>query len=150
MKHLLISVLGFFLVGSCTSTAHNTLTPTVEVLPQSTSESSQILFDDFSYSSIDEMSSNGWVARNGSGWPGVTGATFRVENVSFIDYPNPEHNRLLRMTASTDGTGENTYQTQICHQRKYLEGTYAARVFFNNEPEAGLDGDQVVETFYMI
>jgi len=150
MKHLLISILGFFLVGSCTSTARNTLTPTVEVLPQSTSESSQILFDDFSYSSIDEMSSNGWVARNGSGWPGVTGATFRVENVSFIDYPNPEHNRLLRMTASTDGTGKNTYQTQICHQRKYLEGTYAARVRFSDEPVSGVDGDQVVQTFYTI
>ncbi|HEV8368984.1 MAG TPA: cupin domain-containing protein [Pyrinomonadaceae bacterium] len=28
------------------------------------------------------------------------------------------------MTSRTDGTGANTTQTQICHQRKYLEGTY--------------------------
>jgi hypothetical protein len=90
------------------------------------------------------------VVRSGSGWPGVTGATFRPENVSFLDYPDPADNRLLRMTSSTDGTGENTYQTQICHQRKYLEGTYAARVRFSDQPVSGVDGDQVVQTFYAI
>ena len=113
-------------------------------------EESQILFDDFSYTSLDEMISNGWVVRSGSGWPGVTGATFRAENVSFVDYPDPADNRLLRMTSSTDGTPENTYQTQICHQRKYLEGTYAARVRFSDQPASGVDGDQVVQTFYTI
>jgi hypothetical protein len=113
-------------------------------------EESQILFDDFSYTSLDEMTSNGWIVRNGSGWPGVTGATFRAENVSFVDYPDPVDNRLLRMTSSTDGTPENTHQTQICHQRKYLEGTYAARVRFSDQPASGVDGDQVVQTFYTI
>jgi hypothetical protein len=113
-------------------------------------EEPQILFDDFSYSKLDEMTSNDWVVRSGSGWPGVTGATFRPENVSFLDYPDPADNRLLRMTSSTDGTGENTYQTQICHQRKYLEGTYAARVRFSDQPVSGVDGDQVVQTFYAI
>lgn len=96
------------------------------------------------------MTSNGWVVRSGSGWPGVTGATFRAENVSFVDYPDPADNRLLRMTSSTDGTPENTFQTQICHQRKYLEGTYAARVRFSDQPVSGVDGDQVVQTFYTI
>ena len=96
------------------------------------------------------MIANNWVVRDGGGWPGVTGATFRAENVTFIDYPDQAGNRLLRMTSTTDGGGENTYQTQICHQRKYLEGTYAARVRFSDEPLSGGDGDQVVETFYMI
>jgi hypothetical protein len=54
------------------------------------------------------------------------------------------------MTSSTDGTGENTFQTQICHQRKYFEGTYAARVRFSDVPVTGSDGDQIVETFYTI
>ena len=98
----------------------------------------------------DEMTTNGWIIRSGSGWPGVSGATFRPENVSFIDYPDQAGNRLLRMTSSTDGTSENTYQTQICHQRKYMEGTYAARVRFSDEPVSGQDGDQIVETFYTI
>src|SRR3989440_3583264 len=59
-------------------------------------------------------------------------------------------NRWLRMTSSTDGTGPNTHQTQICHQRKYLEGTYAARVRFVNVPADGPSGDQLVESFYAI
>lgn len=96
------------------------------------------------------MTANGWIIRSGQGWPGVTGASFRAENVSFVDHPDEAGNRLLRMTSSTDGTKENTFQTQICHQRKYLEGTYAARVRFSDEPVSGSDGDQIVETFYMI
>jgi hypothetical protein len=96
------------------------------------------------------MTANGWIIRSGQGWPGISGATFRLENVSFVDYPNPVGNRLLRMTSSTDGSSENTYQTQICHQRKYLDGTYATHVRFSDDPISGSDGDQIVQTFYMI
>ena len=147
MKRTALLVFSLFLVASCTP---NTATPPIEKPTASNVEESQILFDDFSYSTHDEMTSNGWVLRSGSGWPGVTGATFRAENVSFVDYPDPADNRLLRMTSSTDGTAENTFQTQICHQRKYLEGTYAARVRFSDQPVSGVDGDQVVQTFYTI
>ncbi len=142
-----LSILCLFILGSC---APKAATPTVETSPTSSRDSSQILFDDFSYSTRDEMIANGWIVRSGSGLPGVPGATFRPENVSFVDYPDQAGNRLLRMTSSTDGTSKNTYQTQICHQRKYLEGTYAARVRFSDEPASGADGDQVVETFYTI
>jgi hypothetical protein len=54
------------------------------------------------------------------------------------------------MTSSTDGTPANTTQTQICHQRKYFEGTYAARVRFSDTPISGPDGDQLVQSFYTI
>lgn len=111
---------------------------------------SQLFFDDFSYEDVTALPENGWIVRSGQGWPGVTGAFFRPENASFVDYPNPVGNRLLRMTSSTDGTSEHTYQTQICHQRKYLDGTYAARVRFSDEPVSGSDGDQIVQTFYTI
>ena len=147
MKHTTLFVFSLFIAASCTS---NTATPPAEIPTASHVEESQILFDDFSYSTHDEMTSNGWVVRSGSGWPGVTGATFRAENVSFVDYPAPADNRLLRMTSSTDGTPENTFQTQICHQRKYLEGTYGARVRFSDGPISGGDGDQIVQTFYTI
>jgi len=126
-----------------------TSTP-VGISPVSTSVSSPILFDDFSYSSSNEMTTNGWIIRSGSRWPGVSGATFRPENVSFVDYPDQAGNRLLRIISSTDGTSENACQTQICHQRKYIEGTYAAPVRFGDEPVSGRDGDQIVETFYTI
>ena len=115
-----------------------------------TEEPMNILFDDFEYTSQEEMTSNGWIIRAQPGWPGVPGASFRAENVSFLDDAEIPNNRLLRMTSSTDGTSQNTFQTQICHQRKYLEGTYAARVYFRDTPTSGPDGDQVVETFYAI
>jgi hypothetical protein len=127
----------------------NTPAP-ITTTPETNDLPSQILFDDFSYSSPDEMTANGWIVRDGQGWPGVTGASFRTENVSFLDYSDSNGNRILRMTSSTDGTAENTFQTQICHQRKYLDGTYAARVRFNDTPVSGTDGDQIVQTFYMI
>jgi hypothetical protein len=54
------------------------------------------------------------------------------------------------MMSSTSGTPASTRQTQICHQRKYLEGTYAARVRFSDNPISGPGGDQLVESFYTI
>lgn len=133
--------------GGCASA---TGTPAGEAEIPANQSDAQLLFDDFDYASTDEMADHGWVVRSGTGWPGVTGASFRTENVSFIEYPAQPGNRLLRMTSSTDGTRENTYQTQICHQRKYLEGTYAARVRFSDAPVSGVDGDQIVQTFYTI
>ncbi|HXQ37521.1 MAG TPA: glycoside hydrolase family 16 protein, partial [Anaerolineales bacterium] len=147
-RHDLLYILCTLITESCIPNG-STSTP-VSALPEPTSIPSQYLFDDFSYSTIDEMTANGWIVRSGSGWPGVIGATFRPENVSFVDYPDQAGNRLLRMTSATDGTSENTYQTQICHQRKYLEGTYATRVRFSDVPISGSDGDQVVQTFYTI
>jgi hypothetical protein len=111
---------------------------------------SQVLFDDFSYSSHKEMTKHGWIIRTVAGWPGVPGATWWAEGVSFLKDSERPGNRLLRMISSTDGTGANTKQTQICHQRKYLEGTYAARVRFVDNPIAGPGGDQLVQSFYTI
>jgi hypothetical protein len=147
VKYSILFLVWLSIGVGCTS---NPATPPAEIPVASNTEESQILFDDFSYATHDEMTSNGWVVRSGSGWPGVTGATFRAENVSFVDYSDPADNRVLRMTSSTDGTPENTFQTQICHRRKYLEGTYAARVRFSDQPVVGVDGDQVVQTFYTI
>ena len=54
------------------------------------------------------------------------------------------------MTARTDGTGPGTVQAQLCHQRKYLQGTYAARIRFTDAPRSGADGDPVIESFYAV
>jgi hypothetical protein len=143
----MLLILFMLYTAGCAST---TGTPDVEATVPADQMDIQILFDDFDYSSIEEMSANGWIVRSGMGWPGVTGASFRSENVSFVEYPAQPGNRLLRMTSATDGSREGTFQTQICHQRKYLAGTYAARVRFSDEPVSGVDGDQIVQTFYMI
>lgn len=108
---------------------------------------SPVLFDDFKYQSLEDFSRSGWTVRSATGWPGIEGATWS-DAVAFVDDDSHPGNRLVRMTAKTDG--RTTRQAQFCHQRKYYEGTYAARVRFSDGPIAGPDGDQVVETFYTI
>ena len=110
----------------------------------------QVLFDDFTYANHNDLKKNGWIIRSVAGWPGVPGATWSAAGVSLLKDPNQPNNRILRMTSSTDGTAANTTQTQICHQRKYLEGTYAARVRFTDNPVSGPGGDQLVQSFYTI
>ena len=116
----------------------------------SQAKESAVMFDDFSYSTFQEAEKNGWVVRTDSGHPGVKNATWWREGVTFhpdtIDYTN----KVMRLTSKTDGTSVNTRHTQVCHQRKYREGTYAARVYFNDKPDFGPDGDGAVQTFYSI
>jgi hypothetical protein len=109
--------------------------------------STAILFDDFTYATLAELPGNGWIVRSARGWPGVQGASWE-DALSLVDDEQSRGNRLVRMTASTDGT--TTRQAQFCHQRKYLEGTYAARVRFSDAPVSGPDGDQIVQTFYTV
>jgi hypothetical protein len=111
------------------------------------STAAPVLFDDFSYTTHDAFSRNGWIVRSAMGWPGIAGATWS-DAVSFVDDAASAGNRVVRMTASTDGS--TTRQAQFCHQRKYREGTYAARVRLSDRPVSGPDGDQVVQTFYTI
>jgi hypothetical protein len=118
--------------------------------PRKTESPTQVLFDDFNYSKHSEMTKHGWIVRSAPGWPGVPGATWWREGVSFLKDPDKGGNRILRMISSTAGTPASTRQTQICHQRKYLEGTYAARVRFTDKPISGPGGDQLVESFYTI
>ncbi|MFN2513698.1 MAG: glycoside hydrolase family 16 protein [Pyrinomonadaceae bacterium] len=131
-------------------TASN-MSPTPQrTTPRRTGPPSQVLFDDFNYSKQREMTKHGWIIRAIAGWPGVPGATWWPEGVSFLRDPDERGNRILRMISATAGTPSTTRQTQICHQRKYLEGTYAARVRFSDNPISGPGGDQLVESFYTI
>ncbi|SFC17270.1 glycoside hydrolase family 16 protein [Pseudoalteromonas denitrificans] len=111
---------------------------------------SEVMFDDFSYQTIKQAQKNGWVVRTDKGHPGIKNATWWNEGISFHPDILNYNNTVMRITSKTDGTAVNTRHTQICHQRKYLEGTYAARVFFNDKPQFGPDGDAVIQTFYAI
>jgi hypothetical protein len=109
-----------------------------------------IVFDDFSYTMTSQMEANGWYVRSGSGGPGVSGASWSKNLVTFFVDPDDEDNQMMRMKASTEGTGNTTTQSQVTYEGNHLRGTYAARVFFTNSPASGPDGDKVVETFYTI
>jgi hypothetical protein len=119
-------------------------------MPQRAATVDQVLFDDFSYSNKNQLKKNGWIIRTEPGWPGVPGATWSEDAVTILNDPSQPKNMILRMTSSTDGPGANTTQSQVCHQRKYLEGTYAARVRFSDSPVSGPAGDQIVQSFYTI
>ena len=140
---VLLGTSGAALPIAATRTPAPTLSPEV---------GSGVLFDDFNYAGPDDpvFEDHGWNVRTGTGWPGVSGATWASENVTFLDDPDTSGNRLMQMESSTDGTANGTWQTEINQQRKFYEGTYASRVRFTDNPISGPDGDQVVETFFTI
>ena len=108
---------------------------------------SQVFFDDFTYSRREQLEKRGWIVRSVAGWPGVPGATWDRDGVSFA---RAGRSSILQMTAATDGTPANTRQVQICHDRKYGDGTYAALVRFADDAISGPDADEVVHAFYTI
>jgi hypothetical protein len=109
-----------------------------------------VFFDDFSHGDIAALTRSGWIVRDKAGHPGIEGAAWGANTIALIDDPQQPGNRLLRLTARTDGTSQGTAQAQLCHARKYYEGTYAARIRFNDKPTVGPDGDVIVQTFYVV
>ena len=110
-----------------------------------------VFFDDFSHFDVNSLQTRGgWTLRTAAGHPGVPGARWAGSAISLMDDPAQPGNRLLRLRAQTDGTPAGTEQAQLCHQRKVLRGTYAARVRFTHEPVQGQPGDPVIQTFYLV
>jgi hypothetical protein len=121
--------------------------PTPVPTPAST-VSGQILFDDFTYitSSDTALTSFGWIARTGTGGPGSANATWSSDYITFED---DNVGKVLKLTASTNGN--SIIQAEFyMSDKKFREGTYAASIWFNDSPDSGPDGDQIVETFFPI
>ncbi|MEV8086478.1 cellulose binding domain-containing protein [Streptomyces nigra] len=118
--------------------------------PTDPPEGGQSLFDDFDYSDSSDprISANGWNVRSNSGGPGVPGATWSPENVTFASSGG---NSVMNLRTSTAGTAESTRQTEVLTKAmKFRNGTYAARVRFSDAPVSGPDGDRLVQTFFTI
>jgi hypothetical protein len=107
-----------------------------------------VLFDDFAYSGPTDsvLSSHGWSVRTGAGGPGVGGSWPQ----SSISFPTADGQRVMQLTATSDGTPAGTTQSEISQGRRFFEGTYASRVKFADAPASGSDGDHLVETFFTI
>jgi hypothetical protein len=110
----------------------------------------EVFFDDFSQPDAAALAAQGWAVRVKRGHPGIEGAAWAPDAIALVDDPQRPGNRLLRLSARTDGTPAGTSHAQLCHARKYLEGTYAARVRFSDSPAQGPDGDVIVQTFYAV
>ncbi|MBO0610363.1 glycoside hydrolase family 16 protein [Myceligenerans salitolerans] len=108
------------------------------------------MFDDFSYTSRNDprLTDDRWVLRHGGGGPGLDGVTWSPNNISFQDR---DGQRVLKLDVTSAGQATNTVQAQITTaDRKFREGTYAARVKFSDTPTYGPDGDHVVQAFFSI
>ncbi|MDL4818490.1 cellulose binding domain-containing protein [Actinomadura opuntiae] len=120
--------------------------------PPTSPPSGQALFDDFSYAGPSDsgLAAHGWSVRTGGGGPGIAG-TWSANAISFPADSTAQGGKVMQLQATTDGTMAGTTQAEIdTSQRKFFEGTYAARVYFNDAPTTGQDGDHVNQTFYTI
>ena len=111
------------------------------------------LFDDFDYTSSSDpsLSAHGWSVRTSAGGPGVSGATWSANAVTFPSSSSNPGGHVMQLSASTDGTAANTVQSEVdSSSRKFFQGTYAARVYFTDAPATGPNGDDINETFYTI
>ena len=114
---------------------------------------SGLFFEDFHTSQLAELTAHGWTVRSAQGHPGIAGAQWGPDSVGLVaasDPKAPATKHWLRLQARTDGRAEHTVQAQICHQRKFFEGTTAARVRLSDAPVQGADGDVVVQAFYLV
>ena len=109
------------------------------------------LFDDFNYSGHTDpkLSEHGWTVRSNAGGPGVPGATWAPENITFAT----DGRQLRHEPGDFDRRHRRSppKQTEILTKAmKFKNGTYAARVKFTDAPKSGPDGDHLVQTFFTI
>ncbi|MEU9169734.1 glycoside hydrolase family 16 protein [Streptomyces sp. NPDC048420] len=107
----------------------------------------QALFDDFDYAdhTDPQIPLHGWTLKSGQGGPGVGGATWKPQNITFA---TESGNSIMTMRSGTNGTAAGTEQTELYQQRKFHRGTYAARVRFSDVPVSGPDRDHIVQAFF--
>ncbi|MFJ6135285.1 cellulose binding domain-containing protein [Kitasatospora sp. NPDC092286] len=133
-----------------TAPSGNTPNPTPTPSGPTTPPPGAVLFDDFDYTDHTDpaIGAHGWNVRSGGGGPGVSGATWAPENVSFT---KEGANSVMTLRSTTAGTGDSTRQAELnTRAMKFKNGTYAARVRFSDAPVSGPDGDHLVQSFFAI
>ncbi|MGV8834676.1 carbohydrate-binding protein [Cellvibrio sp.] len=122
-------------------------------------QTEQILFDDFSYTTTTQLANNGWRVRTWEGGPGLANGTWSTNNISFVTDPAAPANKFMRLKASTNINGStivnnrsttgSVSQAEVARvEQIYKNGTWAARMYFNDAPSTGPDGDTAIETFF--
>lgn len=131
----------------------------VSLAQTAAAQTEQILFDDFSYTNTTQLANNGWRLRTWEGGPGLANGTWSTNNIVFVNDPAAPTNKFMRLKASTNVNGSNIVnnratvggvsQAEVARvEQIYKNGTWATRMYFNDAPSTGPDGDTVIETFF--
>ncbi|MBI3961885.1 MAG: fibronectin type III domain-containing protein [Deinococcus sp.] len=144
------AILGLLVVGSVLVGCRNQLPNfALEPAPLSGDGGGSVFFDDFSYQSNTDpyLRSMGWILVDGISGPPAS-AYYSRDNVTFRDDTADPSNRVAVLQATTQNTLGSMRLSRIETPIRFLEGTYAARVFFDNGPRTYRDGS--VQAFYLI
>ncbi|UOB18377.1 carbohydrate-binding protein [Abyssalbus ytuae] len=113
--------------------------------------SQTIMFDDFTYSGINDSefsTFNKWNVISGISGP-PEGGQYSQNNVSFVNDPDSSGNRLVTLSTTVNGQTKATTHSRIeTSGFEYFEGTYSARVYFSDLPYTYKDAN--IQTFYTI
>lgn len=120
--------------------------------PRDNSFPPAVFFDDFNYENVSDpaLLQSGWTIRNYKGGPGPSGASWDPEMIGFIQEKSNPENRLMTLSALTQGSALSCRQSEIISPIKYKKATFAAKVMFSDRPDYGTDGDGIVQTFFTI
>ena len=109
-------------------------------------------FDDFNYTDANDtiIENFGWIVLDGPNYPGQNGPVpYTKENVNFLDNISVPNDRILSLsTQTTNQLADRSFSRVEYSEYIFLEGTYAARVHFDNSSATSEDGN--VQTFYTI
>lgn len=118
----------------------------------SNSYAQTIMFDDFNYNSVSDqnLNFNKWSIVDGLNGP-PSGAMYQKNNITFVNDTSLVNNKIITLSTTvsfTNGVKKLTHSRIETSGYDYFEGTYAARVYFDDLPN--IYGDANIQTFYTI
>ena len=121
------------------------------MMTTSYSQAQTIMFDDFNYTSPSDAqfgAFNKWNIINGTSSP-IFGSTYSKNNITIETDAAIANNKLVTLSTVFTGATKDYSNSRIeTGDMTYFEGTYAARVYFTDNPNVYKDGN--IQTFYTI
>ena len=115
-------------------------------------QAQNIMFDDFTYSGVNELvnpaaASNKWSVVDGRSGP-PEGAMYSKNNIEFVADPANANNKFMKVSTTVNGTSKAIVNSRIESSYEYFEGTYASRVYLSDEAFGSKDGN--IQTYFTI
>jgi GH18 family chitinase len=121
------------------------------LLPQGI-QAQTIMFDDFTYTGVNELvspatASNKWTIVNGQSGP-PEGAMYSRNNIEFVADPGNANNKFMKVSTTVNGASRAIVNSRVESAYEYFEGTYASRVYLSDEALGTQDGN--IQTYFTI